>query len=146
MTIHNILLAIFLAVFTAMPALAVDTGTDNTDEAMQEARSQIDGENWTAALATLSGVIADDPSNADALNLMGYASRKSGALEQAEQYYNAALAIDPNHLGALEYQGELFVMTGRVDMAKANLEKLVALCGTCEEQADLAEALADAGA
>jgi len=146
MPLHNILLALILAAFTAMPVFAVDTGGNDTEDALEEARSQIDSENWTAALATLSGVVADDPSNADALNLMGYASRKSGALDQAEQFYNAALAIDPNHLGALEYQGELFVMTGRIDMAKANLEKLTALCGGCEEQADLAEALAAAGA
>ncbi len=145
MSIHNILLALILALFTAMPALAVDTGANDSEGALDEARAQIDSENWTAALATLSGVIAEDPSNADALNLMGYASRKSGALDQAEQFYDAALAIDPNHLGALEYQGELFIMTGRIDMAKANLEKLAALCGGCEEQADLAEALADAG-
>jgi Flp pilus assembly protein TadD len=146
MAIHNFLLGLVFAAFTAVPALAVDTGENNSDAAMQQARSQIDSENWTAALATLSGVIAEDPRNADALNLMGYASRKSGALGQAEQFYNAALSIDPNHLGALEYQGELFVMTGRLDEAKANLAKLVALCGGCEEQADLAEALANAGA
>ena len=69
---------------------------------------------------------------------MGFASRKAGALEQAATFYRAALAADPDHLGALEYQGELFLMTGDRAGAEANLARLGALCGTCEEQADLA--------
>lgn len=146
MSMLNVLLATALVAFTALPGFAADTGTDSVDEQMQDARAKIDAEDWTGAIATLTAVVADGSQNADAYNLLGYASRKSGALEQAEQYYNTALSIDPNHLGALEYQGELFIMTDRVDMALANLEKLTQLCGTCEEQADLAEALAEAGA
>ncbi len=146
MPIANIVLAAFLVAFATLPSFAADTGGNSEEDDMEEARAQIDAEDWTGAIATLTGVVADGAQNADAFNLLGYASRKSGALEQAEQYYNTALTIDPNHLGALEYQGELFVMTDRMDLARANLDKLVALCGTCEEQADLAEALADAGA
>ena len=146
MPIINFVLAAFLVAFATLPSFAADTGGATEEEEMEEARALIDAEDWTGAIATLMGVVADGAQNADAYNLLGYASRKSGALDQAEQYYNAALTIDPNHLGALEYQGELFVMTDRIDLAKANLDKLVALCGTCEEQADLTEALAAAGA
>jgi hypothetical protein len=49
-------------------------------------------------------------------------------------------------LGALEYQGELFITTGKLDQAKANLAKLQGLCGTCEEAQDLEAALKAAGA
>jgi Flp pilus assembly protein TadD len=142
----SVFLAAALAALLAMPSLAADTETISPDELMQEARAKIDSEDWTGAIATLTSVVADGAQNADAYNLLGYASRKSGALAQAEQYYATALSIDPNHLGALEYQGELFLMTDRADLARANLDKLVSLCGTCEEQADLAEALAAAGA
>ena len=146
MPIVNVVLAVFLVAFAALPSFAADTGGNSEVDAMEEARAQIDAEDWTGAIATLTGVVADGAQNADAFNLLGYASRKSGALEQAEQYYNMALTIDPNHLGALEYQGELFVMTDRLEMARANMDKLVALCGACEEQTDLAAALADEGA
>jgi hypothetical protein len=53
--------------------------------------------------------------------------------------------VNPDHIGALEYQGELFVMTGQLDRAKANLDRLNNLCGNCEEAEDLAKALAKAG-
>jgi hypothetical protein len=40
-----------------------------------------------------------------------------------------ALSEDPNHLGALEYQGEMFVDLGQKDNALANLMKLKELVG-----------------
>ena len=50
--------------------------------------------------------------------------------------------MDPRHLGALEYQGELFVETGRLDQARRNLAILTALCPKgCEELEDLQEAI-----
>ena len=51
----------------------------------------------------------------------------------SEKYYAYALRLNPNHLGALEYQGELFVQTDRIAKAKANLAKLQGLCGNCED-------------
>lgn len=130
-----------LALLLSTPAFAVDSGAD-TSAMMESARSAIFTENYGAAIATLGEVIVLEPQNADALNPMGFAQRKSGMLEAAEGYYLAALAIDPNHLGALEYQGELFILTGDIAAAEANLAKLAAACGACEEHADLAAALA----
>ncbi len=50
--------------------------------------------------------------------------------------------INPNHLGALEYQGELFLQTKKVSSAKKNLAKLKKLCGeNCEEYLDLKQAI-----
>ena len=40
-----------------------------------------------------------------------------------------ALKEDPNHLGALEYQGEMFVDLGQKDNALTNLNKLKELVG-----------------
>jgi tetratricopeptide (TPR) repeat protein len=130
-----------LAFILSSPAFAVDTGGDPS-ALMETARASIDAEDYGAAIATLGEVIVIEPQNADALNLMGFAQRKSGMLDAAQGYYQAALAIDPNHLGALEYQGELFIMLGDIAAAEANLAKLAAACGACEEHADLAEALA----
>ena len=53
-----------------------------------------------------------------------------------------ALKINPAHLGALEYQGEMYVETGKLDNAKANLAVLKKLCGDCEQADDLAKAIA----
>ncbi len=128
----------------AVPAFAVDTGVD-TDAMMGKARDAIAAEDFSAAIATLTEVVAEEPSNADALNLLGYSSRKSGDLEGAAKFYDAALTINPDHLGALEYQGELFLMTGNADAAKANLALLMEKCGSCEEYEDLSKAIADAG-
>jgi tetratricopeptide (TPR) repeat protein len=127
----------------AAPAFAVDMSTPS--DPLEPARAAIDRQDYGGAIAALNAVIATDPRNADALNLLGYASRKSGALDDAAEYYDAALAIDPDHFGALEYQGELFIMTGEPGKARANLEILAAKCAPCEEHDDLAEAMAAAG-
>ena len=140
MMIPVVLLALGLT-----PAFAADTAPDPA-AVLQEARAAIDAGDYAGAMASLSEVVAADPQNADALNLLGYASRKSGELANAATYYEAALAINPSHFGALEYQGEMFLMTDQIDAAKANLAKLQAECAPCEEYDDLAQALTDAGA
>ena len=140
MMIPVILLALGLT-----PAFAADTAPDPA-AILEEARAAIEAGNYPGALASLTEVVAADPQNADALNLLGYASRKSGAMEQAAAYYEAALAINPNHFGALEYQGEMFILLDQTDAARANLARLEAECAPCEEYDDLAGALAAAGA
>lgn len=131
-----------LAALAATPALAVDLGRGHADPAVTAARAAIDAGDFNAALTLLSPYVADHPRDADALNLVGFASRKAGALEQAATFYAAALAVEPDHLGALEYQGELFLQQGDRAAAEANLARLTALCGACEEREDLAAALA----
>jgi tetratricopeptide (TPR) repeat protein len=56
--------------------------------------------------------------------------------------YTEALAIDPDHQGALEYQGELFLKMGDQESAQANLQKLLELCPDgCEALATLETAI-----
>lgn len=142
--LHLLIPAVLLAIGLT-PAFAADTAPDPA-AVLEQSRAAIEAGNYAAAMASLSAIVAADPANADALNLLGYASRKSGDLANAATYYEAALAIDPSHFGALEYQGELFVMTDQIDTAKANLARLQAECAPCEEYDDLAVFLADAGA
>ena len=59
--------------------------------------------------------------------------------------YTQALTLNPDHLGALEYQGELFLQTGKPDLAKANLARIKGICGDCEESEDLEKAITAAG-
>ena len=80
--------------------------------------------------------------DADIQNLLGFAHRKSGKLVAAATYYKSALALDPKHRGALEYQGELFLMLGDKASAEKNLQKLDKICWLgCSELDDLRTAI-----
>ncbi len=138
------LTAAILCAALSGPAHAVGSGINASAE-LQAAQTSIDAEDYTAAIARLGALVAEEPRNADALNLLGYANRQSGDIDAAARYYDAALSVEPDHLGALEYQGEMFIMQGDMASAEANLAKLSALCTDCEELLDLTEALADAG-
>lgn len=146
-----LVIALFALVSLATtPAMAVGTSDEATEAeaglpAYAEAKASIDAGNFIAALPILLQLTADEPQNADAWNLLGFTQRKLGEMEAAGVAYDTALTINPAHLGALEYQGELFLQTGAVDKAKANLETLRGLCGDCEEFGDLEAALKSAG-
>lgn len=75
----------------------------------------------------------------DVLNYIGFTNRKLGHYVTAETYYRAALAIDPNHRGATEYLGELYLEIGRVAEARQQLARLESLCPYgCAEHEELA--------
>ena len=105
-------------------------------------RALIVKKDFTAALAALKIADKDFPNNADINNLLGYSARNLKQYKPAATYYTKALKIDPKHLGALEYQGELFMLTKKTADAKKNLAKLKSLCGVnCEEYLDLKKAI-----
>ena len=70
-------------------------------------------------------------SKADLYNYMGFASRKQKDPDyiNAEIYYLKALSLEADHIGALEYLGELYYETNRVDEAKSLLDKLGDVAG-----------------
>ena len=79
---------------------------------------------------------------AERQNLLGFTARKSGGLAAAASYYKTALTIDPKHIGALEYQGELFIQLGDIEKAQGNLAKLEKICWLpCNEEYELRSAL-----
>ena len=80
-------------------------------------------------LMALVDVDTTDFTKADVFNEIGFAYRKSQDFDNASKYYDKALKLDPNHLGALEYQGEMYVDLGQKENAMANLEKLRNLVG-----------------
>ena len=80
-------------------------------------------------LMALVDVDTTDFTKADVFNEIGFAYRKSQDFDNASKYYDKALKLDPNHLGALEYQGEMYVDLGQKEKALANLEKLRNLVG-----------------
>lgn len=124
-----------------------DKATPETSSAGYEAaEAAILAGNFAAALPILTELTRAEPRNADAWNLLGFAARKTGQMQLAASAYAQALAIDPDHLGALEYQGEMFLDLGQPEKARANFDRLQSLCGACEEAEDLGKALSDAGA
>ena len=78
-----------------------------------------------------------DKKNPDILNYLGYTLRKTGDFKKAETYYLKGLDLDAGHLGINEYLGELYVQTGRIDLAKKRLDVLYGC--KCEEYEELKE-------
>ena len=82
------------------------------------------------------------PNNADAWNYLGFSSRKLGKYEESEVAYKKALSINPDHVGALEYYGELHLTLKRPEKAKDLLAKLKTLCTlNCKEMKQLEAAI-----
>ena len=101
-------------------------------------RELVTAQNFASAKTALEQADQQFPNNADVNNLLGFVNRKLKQYAQSATYYTKALKIDPNHLGALEYQGELFMIQKKTALAKKNLDKLKKLCGVkCEEYLDL---------
>jgi tetratricopeptide (TPR) repeat protein len=123
---------------TSMPSVP----TKNLTTDLTAIRSLIASKNFSSALASLKIADRNYPNNADINNLLGYSARNLKQNKAAATYYTKALRINPNHLGALEYQGELFMVTKKISAAKRNLAKLKRLCGVnCEEYLELKKAI-----
>ena len=75
------------------------------------------------------------PNKPDTLNYLGFTTRKLGDFENGEKYYLQGLAINPSHIGINEYLGELYVATGRHNLAVERLEVLKGC--NCEEYEEL---------
>ena len=92
---------------------------------------------YSKALEKLEKAYKSDKNNPDILNYLGFTLRKTGKLEEAEKYYLAGLKIKPDHNGINEYLGELYVNTGRLELAKERLAVLKNC--NCEEYSELKE-------
>ena len=92
---------------------------------------------YLKALVKLEKAYVEDKKNADILNYLGFALRKTGDFDKAEVYYLKGLNLDAGHLGINEYLGELYVQTGRIELAKERLEVLNGC--KCEEYDELKE-------
>jgi tetratricopeptide (TPR) repeat protein len=99
----------------------------------------INQERFGDALVKLDAAEAAIGPHPDILNYRGFASRKLGRFDAAIGYYQEALALNPDHRGANEYLGELYLQLGRVDDARRQLAKLDGLCPySCAEREELA--------
>jgi len=140
---------LFLALILALPLHALaDADVPRPETASPDynlGADAIQAKDWGTAVYHLSIVVRQEPANADAQNLLGYAYRNQKKYDLALQHYNEALRLDPSHKGALEYAGEAYVLMGDKAKAQQNLAALERICGkSCEQYQDLARAIAKA--
>jgi len=137
-------LSVLLVAGSATGTLAVDVVSSRDAPDLASVRAKIKAKDYKAALAELTPMLATQQ-HADVYNLMGFSLRKTGDTKQAYTFYRKALDFDPEHKGALEYLGELYVETGEVEKAKQSVAALKRLCPSgCEELSDLEQAIAGA--
>src|SRR5499433_2037745 len=124
---------IALACLFAGSAFAVDNITSKDAPDLTSVRAKLKAKDYKGALAELTPML-EKVQHADVYNLMGFSLRKTGDPKQAFTFYRKALDFDPQHKGALEYLGELYVETGQLDKAKENVALLQKICPAgCEE-------------
>lgn len=121
-------------------------GMSNSDpgfEAYSQALRLIKSEQFAEAIPYLDVALQKRPHSANILNYEGYAHRMIGDYNASLDYYNRALAIDPDHKGVHEYMGELYLQTKQLDKAQAELATLARLCPNgCEEKDMLTASIA----
>ncbi len=97
---------------------------------------------YDEALAVLD--LLKNPNTAVALNYRGYATRKSGRIDEGIGYYLKSVALDPHYAQVREYLGEAYLLKGDMAGAQAQLRAIKQICGTvCEAYEHLAVAIAD---
>lgn len=77
---------------------------------------------------------SDNYTQADIYNYLGFTHRKLKKYDDAETYYLKALKLDSSHVGALEYIGELYLETNRIEEAKNSLQKLKSAAGESSDE------------
>jgi tetratricopeptide (TPR) repeat protein len=137
---------LFVAAFSILvPAAAWAAGTEvDTKEPWRDAYEAavvlIKAGKYDEGIVKLKAIKASNP---DIDNELGYAYRKSGKWDDAVRHYEAALKVDPGHVGALEYYGEYFVWKGDLAKARDHLAKIEKACGSksCSGYKELASAI-----
>ncbi len=114
------------------------------DEYLDYAFSLAKATRYQDALDTLAYV--KNGETPKALNYRGYITRKLGRTEEGIGYYLRSVALDPKYVQVREYLGEAYVIQGKLELAKEQLQIIGGLCGNtdCEEYEDLEQAIVTA--
>jgi len=92
---------------------------------------------YNDAMLILNKLIAMDPIDADALNQLGFCYQQLGQPGKAMGYYKKVLSTKPEHLGANENAGELFLEMKDLPKAEERLTVLEGACADCQEYNEL---------
>lgn len=133
----------FLYTGTAHAAGSSDAPAAADLAEMVAARDHVKAERYKDAIPQLQKVVAQQPQNADAWNLLAYSQRKMDDLNASLENYKKALSIDPSHKDAHEYLGELYLRMGDLAKAEKQLKRLDNLCFFgCDQFDELKAAIA----
>ena len=110
------------------------TNSEDVNIEFHRAKKLIYKKKYEKGLDSLKSLEDETPfgyTSADLYNYMGFASRKQKIpnYKDAENYYLKALSFDKDHIGALEYLGELYVETDRRDEALVLLKRIKTVAG-----------------
>lgn len=110
----------------------------------RKAKKNLRKKRFEKALGLLLKAEQRDTESADIQNLLGYTYRHLEKYDLSYSHYKKALTLDPEHVGATEYLGQLYVSTGRLNLANKQLAKLKMFCGVrCDEYQSLAQSITD---
>ena len=131
--------------FNAIGA-GTSSNTDDSSEISDQiitlyelAEKHIDNQSYDKSLKLLKKLTKREDlgtKRADIYNLLGFSYRKleNPDLDKSFAAYMMAIEIDPSHLGAHEYLGELYLMRDQKDKAVIILKKLDQLAGSNTEE------------
>ena len=140
----SLIFAALLTLFVAYPAYSVKYDKSNPTKMYSKAYKIIDKGQYSKAQKILKNYTKSEPEDPDGWTLLAFTYRKLDKFAESEEYYLKALNLEPDNKSALEYQGELFIETNRIDLANANIKKLQNLCpNSCEELEKLQSYLLD---
>ena len=138
---------IFILALLSMSSLSgpifADGGYDNKKNSpLAPVQTLIEDEKYQDAISELQQLLKESPTDADMLNLLAYSQRKLRRFDEALVNYQKALDIEPEHRGANEYLGELYLQLGQLDKAQERLQVLDKACFFgCDEFDELEEAI-----
>jgi tetratricopeptide (TPR) repeat protein len=103
--------------------------TDTSPQYMKDYNAGIDAQkqkNYEGAIDFFKTAVGQKEDFSEAWNNMGYSYRMlaKDKLDQSGDAYSKAIKYDPNNEDALEYQGEYFLMVGKLKEAYQNYQKL----------------------
>jgi len=141
----KILILLLFVSFNAIGAgtsSSTDDSTQTTDQIIklyELAEKHIDNQSYNKSLKLLKKLTKREDlgtKRADIYNLLGFSYRKleNPDLDKSFAAYMMAIELDPSHLGAHEYLGELYLMRDQKDKALIILEKLDQLAGSNSEE------------
>ena len=134
------LIIFVLSSLVAMPIKAAKYDKKKPSDLYTKAIEHLDKNQYGKAQKVLRIYTRKKKDDADGWTLLAFSSRKLGSYANAEKYYEKALELDPENKAALEYQGELYVVTNRIDLANERL-KILESCN-CKEYESLKQIIA----
>ena len=148
------IVAFILTLLISSVSLSAGTSSSTSSDAessdqikilYEKAEKYIEDKNYKKSLKVLKSLTKrEDLSGfrADIYNLLGFSYRKlpQPDLDKSFAAYMMAIELDPDHVGAHEYLGELYIMMGNINKAKEMLFKIETLAGIgSKEYLDLNE-------